>query len=98
MILKAQLPGKILVVAVKFSERLGSAEHLKFSAETISAALCPCASLLEEGCVSPLQSMRPLQSVRVAQKWHLVLSTETRELENEFSDLIWASSFNGNQC
>lgn len=95
---KAQLSGKILVVAVKVSERLRSAGHLKFSTETICAALSLCASLLEERRDGPLWRTRPLQSFRVAQKWHWVLSTVTRELKNELSDLIWASSFNGNQC
>lgn len=46
VILKAQLLGKTLVVVLRFTGRLYSGEHLKFSAETIYAALSPCATPL----------------------------------------------------
>lgn len=64
-----------------------SGKHLKFSAGTLYAALSPWASLFREGCASPLH-------IFVAQMSHLVPSTETKEL----SGLIWAISFNRNQC
>jgi len=53
-------PGKVLEGAAKLSERLGTAGSLKFSAELIGAALNPRASLLKEGCASPMQSARAL--------------------------------------